>query len=503
MSSAYRELEQHQRRLSHLRHVEAIAGWDEAAMMPEGGGPARAEALATLRVLIHERETDPALGDLIERAKTEAARGELDAWAAANVREIERRWMRETALPTDLVEAASRADSACEQAWRKLRARNDWAGLRPLLEEVVARKREAAAALGAKLGLGRHDALLDGYEPGARAARLEPLFDDLRAFLPGFIAEVVDRQRGEETIVPAGPFPIERQRWLGLTLMKQVGFDFEHGRLDTSHHPFCGGVPQDVRITTRYDEGDFLRSLMGVLHETGHAKYEQNLPTAWLDQPVGAARSMSVHESQSLFQEMQVARSRPFMTFAAPIVREAFPEAVRAQPSAFTDENLRRLQTRVKPSFIRVDADEATYPCHIILRFELERRLVEGTLQVSDIPEAWDAASRALLGLSTAGNDKDGCMQDVHWPAGLFGYFPTYTLGAMTAAQLFATARRDLPDVDERLARGDMQPLNAWLRERIWSQGSCRETDDLLTRATGSPLRADAFKAHLRARYLG
>jgi carboxypeptidase Taq len=499
---SYRALELRHRRLNHLGHVEAIVGWDEAAMMPTGGGESRAEALATLRVLVHELATDPALGELFAAADDEARAGALSPWQLANLREMKRSWIREVCLPAELVEASSRADSRCEQAWRALRPKNDWASLTPLLTEVVARKREVAAALSAKLGLGLYDSLLDGFEPGGRAADIGPVFERLGRALPPLIQEIIEAQKRAPVVMPPGPFPVERQRWLGVELMKRVGFDFQHGRLDVSHHPFCGGVPRDVRITTRYDEADFTKSLMGVLHETGHAKYEQNLPGEWLDQPVGKARSMALHESQSLLQEMQVSRGRAFLELATPLVREAFPDSVRRQPEAFTAENLYRLYTRVQPGYIRVDADEATYPCHIILRFDLEQRLVENRMHVKELPEAWDAGMRALLGLSTAGNDKDGCMQDVHWPAGLFGYFPTYTLGALAAAQIFAAARAALPDLDAGIAAGDFGPLNDWLRARIWGRGSFLETPALLVEATGAPLGADAFLAHLRRRYL-
>lgn len=500
---SYAALVARHKRLSHLGHVEAIVSWDESVMMPEGGGEARAESLATLRVLAHELGTAPAIGDELAAAERDAANGTLGPWEQANLREMRRAYVRATCIPADLVAASSRAETRSEQAWRKLRAQNDWATFRPLLEEVVARKREIAAALSTPLRLAPYDALLDGYEPGARADAIAILFAELRAFLPGFIGRVIERQRSQPLERPVGPFPIERQRWLCLQLMKQVGFDFQHGRLDVSHHPFCGGVPEDVRITTRYDEADFTKSLMGVLHETGHAKYEQGLPAAWLDQPVGKARSMSVHESQSLFQEMQVSRSQAFLQATAALVAQAFPDAVTRSPAAFTAESLHRLYTRVQPGFIRVDADEATYPCHVILRFEIERDLIEGRLAVADIPDAWDAAMRALLGLGTAGNFKDGCMQDVHWPAGLFGYFPTYTMGALTAAQLFAAARRALPDLLGQIARADFTAQNDWLRENVWSQGSRPSTDELLTAATGGPLSAAAFKAHLEARYLG
>jgi carboxypeptidase Taq len=498
--SAYAALELHHRRLAHLAHAEAMLAWDEATMMPTGGGEARAEALASLRGAIHERSTEPRLGDLFEAVKRET--GTLDEWQTANLKEMRRIWTRATALPQDLVEAVSRAETRSGQAWRAMRPENDWTGFRPLLEEVVARKREVAQALGEKLGLGAYDALLDGFEPGARSAEAALLFARLREFLPGFIQRVMERQRNEVVHTPVGPFPVERQRWLGAELMKRLGFDFSRGRLDVSHHPFCGGVPQDVRITTRYQTSDFSRSLMGVLHETGHAKYEQNLPARFIDQPVGTARGMAVHEGQSLLHEMQLCRGGAFLKLAAPLVREAFPDATARKPEAFTPENLGRLATRVFPSLIRVDADEATYPCHVIVRFEIEKPLVEGKLDVKDIPDAWDAGMQAMLGLSTKGNYKDGCLQDVHWPEGLFGYFPTYTLGALVAAQLFAAARRALPDLDARVERGDFGALDGWLRDNVWSLGSRFETNELLLRATGTPLGTAAFEAHLAARYL-
>jgi carboxypeptidase Taq len=498
---SYAALADRYRRIAHLQHVEAIASWDEAAMMPAGGGETRAEALATLRVLLHEMQTEPGLADLIAAAEGERARGSLGPWEVANLREIKRGYLRDTALPAELVQRSSLAESRCEQAWRQLRPRNDWAGMLPLLEEVVAAKKEVAAALGERLRLDPYDALLDGFESGARSAAIDALFAELRDFLPGFIAAAVERQRQQRVLAPVGPFPVERQRWLGLEIARRVGFDFEHGRLDVSHHPFCGGVPRDVRITTRHDEADFASSLMAVLHETGHGKYEQNLPADWLDQPVGRARSMALHESQSLFQEMQISRSRDFLEFAAPLVRAAFPEAAARAPEAFTADNLHLQYTRVRPDFIRVDADEATYPCHVLLRYDLERQLIAGRLPLRDLPDAWDAGMRSLLGLATGTDHRNGCLQDVHWPAGLFGYFPTYTLGALVAAQLFAAARGALPDLPAQLRAGELVPLNDWLREAVWSRGCLLETEDLVRTATGSPIGTQAFVAHLQQRY--
>jgi carboxypeptidase Taq len=280
--------------------------------------------------------------------------------------------------------------------------------------------------------------------------------------------------------------------------MRLLGFDFEAGRLDVSTHPFCGGVPEDVRMTTRFREDDFLGSLMGTVHETGHGRYEQNLPRDWLGQPVSNARSMALHESQSLSFEMQLGSHPGFVTRLAPLVAQAFGE----QP-AFQPQNLHRLMTRVKPGFIRVDADEVTYAAHIILRYEIERPLVEGEIEPEDIPALWDAKMMELLGVDTRGNYKDGPMQDVHWPEALFGYFPCYSLGAMYAAQWFATMRRDMPDLDARIGAGDLACVFDWLRSRIWSQASLWTTDELARRASGEPLNPAHFKAHLEARYLG
>ena len=501
----YAALEEHFRRLSRLEHLDAIASWDEAAMMPPGGGVARGAALATLKGMIHAEASAPRVGELIAAAESDV--GKLDGWQRANLREMKRGFIRATAVPSALVEAASLASSTSEQAWRKLRPNNDWQSFRPLLEEVVRLQREVASALAGTLGLAPYDALLDGYEPGVKTEQIAPLFAELGRILPDLIGHAMERQSSQPAILPEGPFPTESQRKIGLELMRRLGFDFEHGRLDTSHHPFCGGVPEDVRICTRYDEQDCLSALLAVLHETGHAKYEQHRPPAYLDQPVGRARSMSIHESQSLLLEMQVCRGHEFAEFLAPFLSQAFPNAARVPAnggvSALSVENLSRVLLRVRPDFIRVEADEVTYPCHVVLRFEIERALIEGTLAVKDIPERWDEGMVRLLGLSTAGNFRNGCMQDVHWPAGLFGYFPTYTLGALTAAQLFEAARAAQPGLGAAIARGDLLGLDSWLDEHVWSRGSLLETGELVRAATGAPLGTGAFERHLRRRYLG
>ena len=495
--SAYSELEAKAREVARLREVAAITHWDEACMMPRGGGAGRSEALASLATLIHERVADPEIGELLNRARGEGF--ELDDWQSANVTNMEREFVEATAIPSDLVRASRLAQMKCEQAWREARARNDWETVKPLLAEVIGLARQQADALADAMHLSRYDALLEVYEPELRIADIEPVFEDLKTFLPGALETALDRQ-GE--VAPLeGPFTVEEQRQLSLEVMGLLGFDFDRGRLDVSHHPFCGGVPDDTRITTRYSESSFIEALMATCHETGHALYQQGLPRDWRQQPVGDSLGAAVHESQSLLMELQVCRSREFVGFLAPMIRRHFDRS-ETEPAWSTD-NLYGHVTRVARGYIRVDADEITYPLHVILRFELERQLLDGTLAVADLPEAWNDAMQRYLGLSTEGNNADGCMQDVHWYAGLFGYFPTYTLGALTAAQWFATARKVMPDLASDIAAGNLEPLVAWLRENIHGRGRQTTMQPLLEEVTGSTLDAGFYKRHIQARYLG
>ncbi|HEY0835548.1 MAG TPA: carboxypeptidase M32 [Azospirillum sp.] len=495
--TAYQDLERRFARIAAIGDALGILGWDMQTMMPDGAAGGRAEQTATLTVLAHELETAPEVGDWLAAAE---GQGGLDDWQAANLREMRRSHTHATAVPADLVEATSKAISTCEMAWRAARAESDYGKLLPSLRDVLRLVREGAQAKGEAMGIAPYDALLDEHDPGARAARIDAVFDDLAGFLPGLIQRVLDKQDAEPPVLrPDGPFPVAAQRDLGERLMRAAGFDFGRGRLDVSLHPFCGGADDDVRITTRYDEADFTKALMGVLHETGHALYEQGRPKAWMGQPVGQARGMAAHESQSLVIEMQAARSPEFIGWLAPVARDAFGGA----GPVWEPDNLRRLYTRVERGFIRVDADEVTYPAHVILRYRLEKQLVAGTLDLGDLPEAWNAGMAELVG-ATPPDDRLGCLQDIHWPSGGWGYFPTYTLGAMTAAQLFDAACRAEPEVKPALARGDFAPLVGWLRANVHSKGCLpASADDLLTEATGRPLDAAVFKRHLEGRYLG
>ncbi|EMK3500228.1 carboxypeptidase M32 [Vibrio vulnificus] len=513
--SAFQQLLDHSQKVSHFEHLSAIVGWDQAAVMPSGGAEARSNAMAELSVHIHSLMTQPRLGDLFAKAEEE----NLSVEQSAVLREMKRDWQQANLLPESLVQAQSLAGSKCEHAWRTQRGNNDWQGFEKNWAEVVTLSREEAQIRAEAKGVSAYDAMLDIYEPGTTTASLDQLFSDVKTWLPSMIDQAIEKQASGQIQLPNGHYPAEKQKALGLDVMKLLQFDFEHGRLDESVHPFCGGVPSDVRITTRYDEKEFVQSLMGIVHETGHARYEQGLPKAFAGTSAGQARSMGIHESQSLFFEMQLGRSPAFVDHLAQLATNYF------QGNEFKADNLAKIYTRVEKGYIRVDADELTYPAHVILRYEIERDLMNGVIKHTDVPELWNEKMKSYLGLSTEGNYKNGCMQDIHWtdskytmyPAqhnyrdgclqdihwctGSFGYFPSYTLGAMYAAQFMAAMRKTV-DVDEAIHSGDMTPIFTWLSDNIWSKGSLLTTDELVKQATGETLNPLHFQAHLRHRYL-
>jgi carboxypeptidase Taq len=495
----YAKLDELGRKLEALEHAQAMLGVDEAVNMPAGGGEKRAEAMAHLAGMHHEMLAAPIVAEWIDGAEQEP----LDQMQRAALREFKRVYTNATCLSSDFVRRQVAARVRSEQLWRGLRPNGDWKAFLPAFEGIVETVREEAALRSEALLLSPYDALIEQYDPGGRAAQIAPLFDELKSFLKRFVPEAVAYQTEKLRLRPLKamrpPYATAKQRALGLELMAAVGFDFNHGRLDISHHPFCGGVPADVRMTTRYTESEFLSSLMGILHETGHGLYEQGLPHDYAHWPVGRARGMAIHESQSLFVEKQIARSAEFWEWAMPRVRHHFG---RGAVDGWVLEDLLAHVHQIKPGLIRVDADEATYPLHVIMRFELEQDLVSGALRPRDVPEAWDQKMRSYLGLATIDSPKDGPMQDVHWPSGAFGYFPSYTLGALIAAQLWTALERDHPSARDDMRRGEFGVINQWRRDKIWSQASLWSTPELITRATGEPLNARHFIAHLNRRYL-
>ncbi len=490
--TAYARLQDRFARIATISEASSMLGWDAAAMMPRGGGAARGDQLAVLAGLAHGLMVEPQVGDDLLQAEAEAP------WDAANLTLMRRAHIRATALPADLVEAQARANSTCEKVWRDARAASNFAEVAPFLAEIVSLVREGAQALSPALGLTPYDALMDGFQPGITAADVTPVFDRYTAWLADALPRAESRQAGRLAPLPLpGWFPADQQEALCRSLSARAGLETEHSRLDRSTHPFCGGTRTDVRITTRYDEADPAQAVMGVLHETGHALYERGLPAAYARQPVGEAAGMGAHESQSLIIEMQACRSDAYLSWLGPHMQGLFG----GDPAPYTTQNLSRLWRRVERGLIRVEADEMTYPAHVILRFQLEQALIADDLSVADLPGAWREGLRRLLGVAPA-DDAQGCLQDIHWYDGAFGYFPSYTLGAMAAAQLMAASRRAVPGVDDALARGELAPLLGWLRPNVHAHGSRLGFNDLLEAATGKKLDPADFEAHLTARYL-
>ncbi|MBN8531936.1 MAG: carboxypeptidase M32 [Alphaproteobacteria bacterium] len=491
--SAYAKLEERFGKIAAVGQAAAILHWDAAVMLPEGASAGRGEQLAALEGITHDWLSDARVGEWLAAAEAE----KLDAWKTANVREMGRKYKHATAVPGALKEKLVKCSTEAEMRWRSARKENDFAGFAPHLEQLLALVREIAQIKAEAFGVGAYEALLDEYDPGRKVAEIDAAFAPLEKELPGLIEAACERTKALAASLPMVSIPVERQKALGKRLMKAIGFDFQHGRLDESAHPFCGGVADDIRITTRYDEADFSRALMGVIHETGHAMYERGLPGAWSRQPVGEARGMAFHESQSLLMEMQVCRSREFFSFLAPLLGEVF--SVRG--NAWEAEALYRGYTRVERSFIRVDADEVTYPAHVLLRYRLEQKMIAGDLKVRDLPGAWAEGMKSLLGIVPP-DDAKGCLQDIHWPGGAFGYFPTYTLGAMIAAQLYAAAKKAQPEIPGEIAKGNFAPLLTWLREKVHGKASLLGQGELLKEATGQALDAGVYLAHLRKRYV-
>jgi carboxypeptidase Taq len=493
--TAYDRLTARFARIATVGEAISMLGWDASVMMPPGGAAARGDQLAVLSGLVHELTTASALADDLAEAEQAPP---AEPWAAANLRLMRHRYLQSVALPSDLVEARSRANSACEAIWRRARPASDFASVRPALEEVVRLTREAGVALGEAFQMSPYDALMDSFQPGVRAADVEPIFSDYAAFLAEALprAEAIQAARGPGHPLQ-GPFPVAVQEALCQRLSAAAGLDYSHARLDRSAHPFSGGTPTDIRITSRYSEDECFQSLMGVMHETGHALYEEGLPPAHARQPVGEAAGMAVHESQSLLIELQVCRSDAYLSWLGPQLHAEFG----GDPALYSAENLGRLLRHVERGFIRVESNEVTYPAHVILRFRLEHAMVAGDLAVADLPGAWNEGLQGLLGI-TPPDDRRGCLQDIHWYDGAFGYFPSYTLGAMAAAQLMAALRAAVPDVDEAMARGDLSPLLGWVRREVHARANLLGFNDLMRAATGKPLDAKAFEAHLTARYL-
>jgi carboxypeptidase Taq len=494
MPHSYAKLCNFNQKIHNLQNLCGIIHWDMSTNMPTGSAKARGDELAALQSIIHKFLTSDQFGDLIAAV----SESRLNEWQKANLRETKRMRDNALAVETRLLEVLTKTSTECEMMWRDARKRNDFKSLNQIFRKVISIVKDIAHARGSYFGLSPYDALLDQYDHGRRSANIDPIFKELTKFLPDLVNNIIEKQKSKNiSPLPTTKFPVAKQEELARFCMEKLGFNFNKGRLDKSTHPFCGGNSQDVRITNRYDENDFTSGLMGVLHESGHALYEQNLPEDNIDQPVGRNLGMTIHESQSLFVEMQLSRSKEFYEFIQPILLNYFD----LDKNTWSVENLYPNRNKVEKSMIRVDADEATYPLHIILRYNIEKELLSGNLQVKDLPDVWNNGMKSLLGIKPA-NDREGCLQDIHWYMGAFGYFPTYTLGAICASQFFAAASHDLGNIKSLIKQGDFKPIVAWANKNIHSKGSFYSADDLLKNVTGKEIDVHSFKKHLETRYL-
>jgi len=504
MTSPLTDLRKAAREIGALKSASGLLGWDQETYMPEKGGGARAESQGALATLTHEKLTSEKFRGLIEAASGLS----LEPRDRALVRELKRDAENARKIPADLAENLARTASLAQQAWAKARAADDGKGGKgapgeflPWLRKMVDLKRQEADCLGFRDT--PYDALLDQFEPGATAAAVKPVLEKLRdglvPLLDSVLARAASRAEGALPPVQSADVPQAAQHAFNERLLRDMGFDLESGRLDASTHPFTQGMgPLDVRLTTRYREDDWLNAVFSTLHEGGHGLYEQGLPDEEWGTPLCEAVSLAIHESQSRFWENRVGRSRPYWEHALPIAREMLGDSV----SGATVDAVLSHVNRVERSFIRVEADELTYNLHVLLRFQIEEALFSGALEVEGIEAAWNDGMTKLLGL-TPPDAARGFMQDVHWSCGLFGYFPTYTLGNLYAAQFAAAMERDLGPLDAKIRTGDFVPMREWLRDKVHRHGREFPAADLCRRATGSDLDASHFLRYLEGKYLG
>jgi len=490
-STKYEQLLKHIRELGHLESSVALLDWDAETYMPSAGIEIRSEQIATLSRMSHEKMTEPVLGELL--AELDGNTDDDDA--ATNVREMKRTYDRAVKVPGRLVEELARTSTRAKETWAQARKERKFELFEKDLSRLIDLRREYADAIGYEEK--RYDALLDEYEPGMRASQVTAVFDSLRGPLSEFVQQIADAPQRPDPSVLHRHYPEATQKLWCRQMAEVIGFDFKCGRIDISTHPFCSGTgPQDVRLTTRYEEDFFNAATFGTLHEAGHGLYEQGLPTEHLFTPRGEATSLGIHESQSRMWENMIGRSLPFWKRYYAQCQVAFPDAIGDVPL----EQFYGAINTVEPSFIRVEADEVTYNLHIILRFEIESDLIDGTLAVKDLPAAWNQKMTDLMGITPA-HDADGCLQDVHWSFGGFGYFPTYALGNLYAAQFFEQVRKDIPDLDQQTESGKFDDLLGWLRTNIHQYGSRYRAAELAERVTGKPLTAEPFLNYIRAKF--
>ncbi len=502
-SPAYIELCNLRRKAATLASVHRLLNWDQETYMPHAGGPGRSDQQALLAEFAHVAATDPRLGELIGACESDSGLT-ADPQIAANIREMRRDYDLATKLPTELVSELAKTASQSQEVWKKAREKSNFKMFAPWLEKMMTLTRRKAECYGVPTGPdGKpgelYDALLDEYEPGSTARQIEDIFTPLRGRLSDLIGRIAGAKKKVSTRVLTSKIPADRQHAFGMFALGAVGFDLEAGRLDVTTHPFCEGLaPGDTRLTTRYRDEKFTDALYGTLHEMGHGLYEQGLPKdEYFGEPRSEAIGLGIHESQSRMWENFVGRSRSFWVWALPHAKKRLAGAL----TKATVDQLYAASNTATPSYIRVEADEATYNLHIMLRFEIERGLISGSLDVKDVPKVWNENFRRLFGIKVP-DDRRGCLQDVHWSFGLIGYFPTYTLGNLYAAQFWEKINGSIKDLDGQIAKGRFTELKKWLNKNIHAHGRRYRPGELCQKLTGRPLSADPLMRHLEGKLL-
>jgi len=487
------------RQIELLDSVRRTMSWDQEVLMPEKGAGLRSEQLQALSGLVHERRTSKRFGDMLKAAEESVGKSG-DERSQANLREVRRDYDKAKKLPKELVQEIAKAQSEGMEAWKRARAASDFKAFLPSLQQTVELSVEKARCYGVPKGGEAYDTLIDDYEPGMTAARTKEIFTPLRARLVPLIERVRTSGKKIDDGAARVVTPIEKQKEFCTRVCAKVGFDFLAGRMDESTHPFCEGIgPGDTRMTNRYRPDGWSDALSTALHESGHGVYEQGLPKEkLLGQPLADAISLGIHESQSRMLENLIGRSKPFWQWAFGEARTVFGDAMKG----YTPDQVWRAMNTVKPHFIRVESDEVTYNLHIMLRFDLERAMINGDIRCKDIPGAWNERMKKDLGLDVP-DDRRGCLQDVHWSMGILGYFPTYTFGNLFAAQFWEQMGKEIPDRDALMAKGEFGPILEWLRKKVHRVGRQYRAEDLCVRITKKPLSADSLMRHLEAKVEG
>lgn len=482
-------------KVARLNQAAAVLDWDQQCYMPPGGAEARAEQSAVLGRLHHDLFTSDEVGMLLEKSKSELNGAGPDSDDAALIRVTQREFDRETKVPGDLVAEFAKTTSLAHETWVKARKANDFESFRPTLEKVVDLCRQVAEHRGYEDNI--YDALLDQFEPGMKSSEVDMIFSDLRPMLVDMVKRIQDSPVKADGSIMTRSYPIDKQREICNDVVKLVGYEFENGRQDEAAHPFCTNFSnKDVRITTRFDEHYLPGSIFASLHEAGHAMYEQGSPDKYEGTPLAGGVSLGFHESQSRMWENQVGRSKEFIEFYFPTLQKTFPDAL----GNVSPEEFRRAANRVEPSLIRVEADEVTYGLHIMLRYELEKMMLEGKVDFKQLPELWNSKMEEYLGI-TPDKDANGVLQDVHWSSGILGYFPTYQLGNLISAQLWEKMGEDISDIYDQMRRGEFGAILQWLRDNVHQYGSKYMPKDLIVKSTGKPLSSDAYNRYIESKY--